>query len=179
LKHFVENGYQEDTQARFCEISKPSVFLSSPVFSLNDSSFKKLNALVDELKSNLTKKYGEKLHFRNLPSLQYSYWETAHAPISIRSLQTTRIFILIYVPTETGSYSMVELGQAIQCCKRVIVFYKKGSLSQNMERLRAIGVQMISFEDLAKELKYIQESIETELGLSLGEYVKVDQDITV
>lgn len=126
---FMEHNYNEKAYQRFLEIKKPILFISSPNTSLNNEKAKiheqSIQYITEELKKIRQDIKIESLHKGQTKTLEI--------------LRNTRYFVLVIDEVEKASFSLVQLGWALFFCKYIILFYRTGTISDELRYIDSIN----------------------------------------
>ena len=73
---------------------------------------------------------------------------------NLKILQQANTFVLFIPEVDMVSYSMIQLGAAMMCCKHTLIVYKNGTVTPRVEGLDdSLGLQRISFNDLEQDFE--------------------------
>ncbi len=174
LEKFLSN-FKVTPSSKFIESTVPSVFIAFPTIPNNDWNGISSNQLEDMVTRITDKRPDVNINWynQNLKDGSVVY----HAPSSLKELRRTRLFILILFNTNHSSFSLVQLGWALEHCKYVLVFYEETILSTNIERLRDMGVTFIKFssKDTEKAMLEIEKEITNKIKVCIGKKLEVEK----
>ncbi|WP_367389000.1 hypothetical protein [Lewinella sp. LCG006] len=176
LEKFLSSDFHENPEKRFIEGEKPSIIIASPNSSISSEVFSKNQSIIDKVKNSIEARFPGKLEIYIKSEQMPLDYKDAIAPPSLKYIQRTRIFFLVYTSTSKASFSLVQLGWAMAYCKQIVIIYQKDSLSDNILRLDTFKNLFTFYQigDLQKEEteKQILGIIRRTIIGSLKEYLK-------
>lgn len=167
--------YTEDWTNRFFELDKPVTFIAFQINSVSSELAKNdIHDMVEKVVA-LKREYSDSIEFEFFDSRLASPDNKGfYLQRSLKILTRTRLFVIILTETNQHSLSLVQLGWAIAHCKKVIVLYKEGSVSETFKSLvylspesKKVKVEMVSFVNNAEFEKGLQ-TIRFELTRTLN-----------
>jgi len=159
LREFLNGEFHESPGKRFIESIRPEIIIASPNSSISSESFEKNQSIIDTFKKSIETTFPGKLNVYIRNEQMPEFYKEATAPPSIKHIQKTRMFFLIYTPADKASFSLVQLGWAMAHCKQIVVIYQKGSLSSNILRLNMFKDLFNFYEVQDLQQKKTQEHI--------------------
>lgn len=149
--------YSETWSRRFATSYNPKVYFATPVTALYDNG--RLNDIIeikDILREEFPKVYFNKILNRtqieeNNKIEDKNNEEQDITPSSLIQLPKTDLFVLFYFGSERASMSLVQLGQALSYCKKIIIFYAEGTVSESLRHIHKRGKMNIYFHKLNKD----------------------------
>lgn len=153
-----------ETKTRFFEVDNPRLFIASPSSSIDpekrDITQKALGEISNSIEKNLENMEGGQIEvlYDDGSSDSFIEWRSQR---TLGLLRLSRYFVLIIMPTQTASFSLVQLGWAFAYCKRIIVCYQSKSISSRIREIQhnVRGVHYFRYDDLANETTSIAEDI--------------------
>ena len=122
----------EDRMSWFLEKYTPEIFLASP----SESSIMGDKMYIENIAADITKSF---------PKIKPIFKKgdegfgdnNSLAPIEgLNELKTKRFFVLFLEKTSNLSFSLIQLGWALTCCKVVVLVYKEGEVSERILKFK-------------------------------------------
>ena len=136
-----EEPDRKDIENRFLEREKPMIFISSPQTSISGDEGKtqKMRDMIKQIIERL------KTDFKDNYSIYHEHSDASHPlertqPLeTLNHLERSRYFILILPKTEKMSFSLIQLGWALQVCKHILFIYEGNIVSERLKYLEDVN----------------------------------------
>lgn len=158
--------YNESWEHRFIETEKPTIYFAMPTLALSTVRYNKFRENLMVLVNSLCKKYQGSFNFNQISTRKEQEDLLSSRP-DLNLLSTSRLFILIVMKHEGGSFAMVQLGWALAHCKHIVVFYEEGSITGTILRLSNTDKGSIVFHsrpNIGESWNFIRTEIEKKLN---------------